>query len=197
MSDNIQVKRNFKDADGQVMIAPKNITNKPPKKGRVGEGCTFGGVAEHMPCDYNNARKVALAEYKIHKHKCLDGGDRRPFSSRARSYAHFNTVKEVIGEDIPIPQRPPVPERKYGLQQEAPFKPNVQPPRSGYNCSLATFPEYKPNPPAEKVRKHKVEGEADVPPAFRSTYKYKSRPQSSVATNLRNLKASYSSIFRR
>jgi len=103
----------------------------------------------------------------------------------------------VIGEDINIPNRPPVPEKFYGMKNEMPFKPNVKPPRMGYSCTIAKFPEYKENPPAEKIRKVKVEGETDGPPAFRSTYKYKSRPSSSVATNMRNLKASYSSIFRR
>jgi len=65
MTENIQVKINHRDDDGAVMTAPRNVTNKPPKKGRVGPGCSFGGIDKHMPCDYNNARKVALAEYKI------------------------------------------------------------------------------------------------------------------------------------
>lgn len=66
MNERIQVKIDHKDEDGAVMIAPKNVTTKPPKVGRVGPGTSFGGIAKHMPCDYNNARKVALAEYKIH-----------------------------------------------------------------------------------------------------------------------------------
>ena len=121
----------------------------------------------------------------------------RPFSQRVRSQALFNTNKEVIGEDVPLPHRP-VTKRVYtGVTHDANFRPNIKPPRSGYNCTIAKFPEYKCDPPREKIRKVKVEGDPENPPPFKSTYKYRSRPCSSVATNMRNLKASFSSVFRR
>lgn len=102
-----------------------------------------------------------------------------------------------MGEDVPIAAKPPVPKKQPSFQHDAPFRPCAKPPRSGHLCSISKFPEHVPCPPREKVRKRKLEDEPDAPPAFKGTHKYKSRPSSSVATNLRNLKASYSSLFRR
>jgi len=80
------------------------------------------------------------------------------------------------------------------MTHDAAFKPPLRPSKSGYNCSIAKFPEWKGDPPAIISRKPKVEGE--IPPAFKQTYKYRSRPTSSIVTNRTNLKAAYPSIFR-
>jgi hypothetical protein len=51
-----------------------------------------------------------------------------------------------------------------------------------------------PNPPKELKRKPIVEGEEDRP-LFKLTYNHRTRPTPSVATNFRNLKASYPMAF--
>jgi len=51
------------------------------------------------------------------------------------------------------------------------------------------------NPPRELKRKVVVEGEEEDRPRFKLTYNLRSRPTPSVATNYRNLKASYPMAF--
>lgn len=53
-----------------------------------------------------------------------------------------------------------------------------------------------PDPPKEKKR-IKKDDDDDAPPGFKCTKKFMSRPTPSVATNFRNLKASFPSAFRR
>jgi len=81
-------------------------------------------------------------------------------------------------------------------EHERAWRPSM-PPRSGVYCSLAKFPPFMPNPPKELHRKKTVEGEPEAPPPFKMTHKRKTVPTASVATNFRNLKASYPSIFRK
>lgn len=81
-------------------------------------------------------------------------------------------------------------------EHERPFRPN-QPIRTGQTrCTLDSFPKYMENPTKSLTRKRKVEGEdEDERPKFRLTHRYKSRPTPSVVTNVRNLKASFPSVF--
>ena len=112
--------------------------------------------------------------------------------------AEFNKIQDVFGENPPIPPRQPTAKPKPPYYQEVAFKP-AKPPRSGYNCSLAKFPTYIENPEKVIIRKKKIEGQDDDPaaPPFKITYKKRTRPTPSVATNLRNLKASFPSAFRK
>jgi hypothetical protein len=64
-------------------------------------------------------------------------------------------------------------------------------------CTLEKFPQYKENPPTHLTKKVKVEGEEDDGPKFKLTHTYKTRPSPSVVTNMRNLKASFPSVFRK
>jgi hypothetical protein len=79
--------------------------------------------------------------------------------------------------------------------QEVAFKP-ARPARSGYSCTIEKFPVYMENPLTFIERKKPIEGE-EPRPAFKKATNYKSRPTPSVVTNLRNIKASFPSIFRR
>ena len=105
-------------------------------------------------------------------------------------------MKLVFGEDIPIPARPEAARKPPPTIHEAPFKP-PRPPRSGYSCTIAKFPEYKENPEKAKTRVRKVEGDPEPAPPFKLTYKYRSRPTSSVVLNRRNLRSAFPSAFRR
>jgi hypothetical protein len=77
------------------------------------------------------------------------------------------------------------------------FRPS-NPGKNGHNKCLGKFPEYKENPLKFITRKKPVEGEeeAEIKP-FKKTHNVKSRPTPSIQTNLRNLKASFPSVFRK
>lgn len=75
------------------------------------------------------------------------------------------------------------------------FKPS-NPAKVGYNRTLARFPAYKEDPKKPITRRIPVEGEDDKK-KFRPTHNVKSRPTPSVATNMRNIKSSFPSLFRR
>jgi len=119
----------------------------------------------------------------------------KPFSQRAKVWGGFNKTKEVIGEDINIPHRTAKAEASPPMLQEVNWKPS-KPAREGYSCTFEKFPEYKENPLKFTERRRPVEGE-DVAPAFKQATNYKSRPSASVVTNLRNLKSSFPSVFRK
>lgn len=189
MTDRVEVKKNYKDADGHVITAPKNFYTNPPKKGVVGKRTFFSPLVEAMPDDYNWPRKVARKE--MEEAKKLE--QEKPFSQRARTWGGFNLSKVVFGEDIPIPARPVKKEMAPPMEQEVPFKP-AKPARTGYSCTFEKFPQYLENPLKFTERKKPVEGE-EHPPAFKSATLFKSRPSPSVVTNIRNLKTCFPSIF--
>jgi len=118
----------------------------------------------------------------------------------------FNSFRKVYEENPKIPARKvvePIAElNKDGEPKEPlhdkPFKPS-QPSKKGViKGTLEKFPTYLPNPPVELKRKILTEEEeANAVAGFKATYRFKSRPTPSVATNHRNLKASYPSAFAR
>jgi hypothetical protein len=63
--------------------------------------------------------------------------------------------------------------------------------------TLENFPQYLENPPKELTRKRPVEGKEDDGPKFKLTHHYKSRPTASIVCNMRNLKSSFPSVFRK
>jgi hypothetical protein len=71
-------------------------------------------------------------------------------------------------------------------------------PKKGIHPTIGPHPPYMPNPPREIKRKVVVEGEEEEErPGFKMTYNHRSRPCPSVATNYRNLKATFPSAFLR
>lgn len=105
----------------------------------------------------------------------------------------FNKDIAVYGEDRPIPHREPKSKPVPPMEHDKAFKPS-HPSKVGHNKTLAPFPEYKEDPRKEITRR--VEPE-DEKPRFKPTHNVKSRPMPSVATNMRNLKASFPSVFRK
>ena len=81
------------------------------------------------------------------------------------------------------------------MEHDKPFRPS-NPGKKGYNKTLAKFPEYKEDPKKALERKRPVEGEEDKP-KFKPTHIFKTRPSPSVATNMRNMKNSFPSVFKR
>ena len=81
-------------------------------------------------------------------------------------------------------------------EHERAWRPS-KPPRSGVYCTLSKHPEFMPNPPTELKRVKPLEGEPEKPPAFKPSYNRKTTPAASIVCNIRNLKSSYPSIFRK
>ncbi len=101
----------------------------------------------------------------------------------------------MFGSDVPLPPEKPKEEPKPPMVQEVAFKP-AKPPRTGYSCTFEKFPEYKENPLKFTERKRPVEGE-ESRPEFKKTTHFQSKPSPSVACNMRNIKASFPSLFKR
>ena len=80
-------------------------------------------------------------------------------------------------------------------EHDKPFRPS-NPPKKGYNKSIGRFPDYKENPPKELTRVRPVEG-YEPPPRFKMTTNYLSRPTPSVATNMKNMRSAFPSVFRK
>ena len=94
-----------------------------------------------------------------------------------------------------LPHRPPKPQTAPAVEHDRPFKPS-HPPKVGHNKTLAPFPYYKEDPKKPITRQVPIEGEEDKK-KFRPTHNFKSRPTPSVATNMRNVKSAFPSVFRR
>lgn len=101
-----------------------------------------------------------------------------------------------------IPAKKPAEKPVYGLDKTGEpihgraFRP-ANPAKRGNHCTIEKFPLYKEDPPKEVKRIKYADGEEpEVPPGFKMTYNRKSSPTPSVATNIRNLKASFPSAFR-
>ena len=114
---------------------------------------------------------------------------------RVKSAATFNTSKQLLEETNRAAEKPPLPKKPSFNQNihERAFRPAMPIRKGQTRCSLARFPDYKEDPPREKVRIKTIETDlpADEIPAFKLTHKYKSRPQTTIACNKRNLKTSF------
>ena len=190
MTDRHEVKKNYRDEDGGVIVGPRNFLTNPPKTGKVAKKTTFEEFPAHLADDYNYPKKVQQAEIKYHLSKLQE----KPFSERAKVHGVFNSEQAIRGEDVPIPARSPKASPKH-FENEAPFKPSM-PPKAGLKGPFNKFPVYMENPRKEVTRKRPVEGEDEVL-AFKSPTKERSRPTPSVQLNHRNLKASFPSAFKR
>lgn len=143
MSDRVEVKRNFRDIDGHVIVQPRQIITNPPKKGTVGKQVYLGEKFGHMPDEYDNSKLEATKAFKAAKAKEQE----KPFSQKVRSMPYFATIKQAFGEDVQLaPKKSPSPS-KPAVTHDMPFRPPINPPKSGYNCTLSKHPEYKPCPP--------------------------------------------------
>jgi len=99
----------------------------------------------------------------------------------------------VFEENPMIPARKPPAKVEYADGEEpAPlhdkaFKPS-NPSKKGYKGYLEKFPEYLPNPPTELKRKIVDENEEEMK-GWKATYRTTTRPQPTIACNVRNLKS--------
>lgn len=108
----------------------------------------------------------------------------------------FNKHSVVYDLKTEIPHRVKKVREVAKAEHDRPFRPS-NPPKVGHNKTLAAFPDYKENPLKFTTRKKTEEGGEDEKPAFKMTHVFKTRPTPSVQTNLRNLKTSFPSVFRK
>jgi len=80
------------------------------------------------------------------------------------------------------------------MEHDRAFKPS-NPAKRGYNKSLSPFPKYTEDP-WKSVERNR-ERETEEKSKFKPTHIGKSRPSPSVQTNMRNLKASFPTVFKR
>jgi len=67
LSDTKHIKKNYKNEDGEVITAPRNIVTSNPKVGNCTQKqASFGGLAAHMADDYNAPKKLARKELDYH-----------------------------------------------------------------------------------------------------------------------------------
>lgn len=81
-------------------------------------------------------------------------------------------------------------------EHDRPFKPS-HPLKKGNHCTISKFPDHMADPPKDKKYVKPADDAPEGPPGWKATYKKQSRPTPSVATNFRNLKASFPSAFAR
>lgn len=149
-----------------------------------------------MADPYDHKREILTKEREEHEAKVQE----KAFSQMARKKDTFNPIKEVFGTDVPLPkEEEKIPSKEHisphmPLHDKA-FKPS-NPPKHGYNKTLEKFPAYKEDPLKFITRKKPVEGEEERP-SFRPSHKGKTIPMNPIATNYRNLKTEFPSIFRR
>lgn len=174
MKEYDQVQKNFRSDENprEVLIGPRNLLTNPPKAGNVGPNTSFGGIIPYIEDDYERPKKLATLEREAGQKLMQD----KPFSQKVKQTELFNSYKSVIGEDIPIPHRPPRKTSPPLMEHDKPFKPS-NPPKLGYNAAFEKFPQYIEDP--KKPLERKME-EEDEKPRFKPTHNSKSRPTPSV-----------------
>jgi phosphoglycerol transferase MdoB-like AlkP superfamily enzyme len=111
----------------------------------------------------------------------------------------FNKHKDVYNhwEQDKMKEKPAATRKKNQVEMgihDKSFFPSAPPKTGALDKSIGKFPIYMENPLKFTTRKVPEE---DAPPPFKQTHKGYTRPSPSVQTNLRNLKASFPSVFRR
>ena len=64
LCDRVDVKKVFRDEEGNVITGPKNFYTTPGKKGKAGKNITFTPQPQHMPDEYDFAKDIAKKEAK-------------------------------------------------------------------------------------------------------------------------------------
>lgn len=188
------VKKNFKDAEGNVITAPKNFVTTGPKSGNPATcpGTLFETeYYPHMKDEYDRKRELARQELFESQKKMQE----KPFSQRIKPVDAFNNIESVYGEEGLTfkPKKPPA-KPKPQVEHPGPFKPSNPAKKSVIDKTLARFPEHQGEKEEKKTRKEKVEDER---PAWKPNTFKRTIPSPSVATNFKNIRSSLPAIMRR
>mmetsp|Transcript_86416 Transcript_86416/g.180924 ORF Transcript_86416/g.180924 Transcript_86416/m.180924 type:complete len:338 (-) Transcript_86416:28-1041(-) len=193
-----QIREQYKD-----FMPPRQIYTNAAKKGGGGvftKGVLFGWTedrlfVEHVPDDYDAAKKMRAKDLEEHKAKLQEP----PFKGMHYGNVPFANNVDTYHYDIPthVP-RDKVPEdTSRRLQHESPFRPS-HPSKKGVPKGLmGGIPEYIEDPvPGGATRKPPPPD--DAPPAFKNGMPHKvCNPMPSVVTNLRNMRNERPSSFAR
>lgn len=181
----IEVKKNYRGADGKVVIPNRNIMTNPPKSGHgdttVGHLLSKG--YKHQPDPYNRPQELEKKEREEHRKKLQEA----PFRTVSHGNNAFVTSRKTFGKDDKVldPAKPKMRTTLPNLH-EAAFRP-ANPAKHGYNKTISKFPEYKPDPIRVAVRQ--IVDPANKKEAFRpnNTADFE-RPTPSISLNKQNLK---------
>ena len=134
-----------------------------------------------------------MKEREYHLSKLQD----KPFSQRAKTLNNgvFNQPKGIYDVMPEMKEKPAVIREVNKVEHERAFKPS-NPGKKGRGGTLEKFPEYKENPVKATVRVKPVEGQEE-PARWKMTTNSYSKPTPSVACNIRNMKASFPTVFKR
>jgi multisubunit Na+/H+ antiporter MnhG subunit len=69
LTDLVEKKKNYKDAEGHVIIPPRNFLTSPMKKGMIGKNVYLGGLPEYKPDEYDRKRLLERKEREEHHKK--------------------------------------------------------------------------------------------------------------------------------
>ena len=75
MTDRRNIEKNFRDEEGNVMVAPRNIQTNPIKKGRVGRNTSFSKTG-YIEDEFDRPKELRLKERQHHASMLQD----KPFS---------------------------------------------------------------------------------------------------------------------
>jgi len=185
LTEHAAVKKNFRGADGKVVIPPRNIITNPPKSGHGDStiGHLMNKPYPHLADPYNRAQELLRKEKEEHKKKLQEA----PFRTVSHGNNLFVNPKKTFGKDEKVLPPPKIrPTTTPSKLHEAEFKPS-HPAKSGYNKTLAKFPEYKPDP--IKIAVRKIENPAEKREPFRLNAPIsEERPTPSISLNRQNLK---------
>lgn len=197
VKDPKEVRERYRD-----YMPPRQIYSGPAKKGGGGvltQGVLFGwgderrGQAEHVPDDYDAARKMRRAELEHHQSKLQEA----PFRAMEYGNKHFQKNDEAFHYDVPthIP-RDPRPDDFKNPHENA-FRPPGPGKKGMLHGMLGPFPEHMEDPaPVLQRRPPPAEGEDKQP--FKIGFPLKvPKPTPSVTTLTRNMRAERPSSFAR
>jgi len=185
MPEETHKKKNYRGADGKVVIPARNIMTNPPKYGHGDStiGHLMSKTLPHLPDPYNRPQELLAKERAEHKKKLQEA----PFRTVSHGNNLFVNGKKTFGKDEKVLQpgkfKSVSPRAKL---HENPFRPS-HPAKVGYNKTLAKFPKYKEDPIKIAVRKIEPAGEK------RDAFKLNNpdegtRPTPSISLNRQNLK---------
>ncbi|CAE7341843.1 impact-A [Symbiodinium microadriaticum] len=180
---------------------PRNIFGGNSKRG--GPGVLTGGVLfgfgepgafpEHVPDDYDAARKQRKKELEEHHSKVQE----QPFKGIDYGNRFFQSNEEAFGgyeHPTHVPRDPP-PDKTAKYPHESAFRPTNPMKRDAVGCLMGGIPEYIPCPEEPLKRKPKDE---DAPPAFKvGAPRHVVKPTPSVTTLTRNMRNERPSSFMR
>ena len=152
-----------------------------------------------MKDEYDRKKELASKDLEESKKKMQE----KPFSQRIKPSSTFNTIEEAYGEEgLTFKKKKPTRVPKPQVEHTGPFRPSNPPKKGVVDKTLAKFPEYeddkraREDPNFGKPKQKKVKKDDDRPSWKPNTF-VKSKPSPSVATNMRNIRASMPAMMRR